>query len=40
MLNVISNLKRQVRTVVRYHFTSTNLEKFKKSDGTVRANVY
>lgn len=39
MLNVINNLKRQVRTVVRYHFTSTNLEKLK-SDGTVRENVY
>ena len=33
MFNLIHNLKRQVRTTVRYHFTSTNLEKIK-SDGT------
>lgn len=40
MLNLASNLQRQVRTTVRYFFTSINLKKkIKKSDGTVRENV-
>lgn len=40
MPNLISSLKSQVRTIVRYHFTSSDLAKIKKSDGTVRKNVY